>query len=169
MCGCRVWRCPAMACGFGLCRCGCCPREQAAPQPIVSGMWLPLGYGIRTLPHPRHGDGLGGTEPWTHLRPTGGGGLSARGEGSANRHQPTARSRTGSARVGSHRLVASAEQRKHHSAHPRTDQPSWTSRDQPNTSHTSGFGAGLTHYGSTLRTSASPTHRQAGCRCPSSS
>jgi hypothetical protein len=39
------------------------PLAEAAPQPIVSGMWLPLGYGIRAVPHPRHGDGLGGAEP----------------------------------------------------------------------------------------------------------
>jgi len=45
------------------------------------------------------------------------------------------------ARTGSHRLVASAEQRNHHSAHPRTDQHNWTSREQPNTSHKIGFGA----------------------------
>lgn len=41
--------------------------------------------------------------------------------------------RAGSARAGSHKPVASAEQRNHHSAHPRTDQQHrWTSRDQPN-------------------------------------
>jgi hypothetical protein len=40
--------------------------------------------------------------------------------------------RAGSARAGSHHLVASAEQAIHHSAHPRTDQHRWTSRDQPN-------------------------------------
>ena len=38
-----------------------------------------------------------------------------------------------SARNGSHHRVASAEQRNHQSAHPRTDRPSCTSRDQPNT------------------------------------
>ena len=40
------------------------------------------------------------------------------------------------ARTGSRHLLASAEQRNHHSAYPRTDQPSWTSRDQPSTSRT---------------------------------
>jgi hypothetical protein len=48
--------------------------------------------------------------------------------------QPTPQrdQRAGQARAGSHHRVASAEQRNHHSAHPRTDQRCWTSRDQPN-------------------------------------
>ena len=41
---------------------------------------------------------------------------------SVNRHQPPAAPAAGPARTGSHHPVASAEQRSHHSAHPRTDQ-----------------------------------------------
>jgi hypothetical protein len=45
----------------------------------------------------------------------------------------------GSVRVGGHDVVASAEQRIHHSTYPRTDQPHRrTSRDQSNPSHPNG-------------------------------
>jgi hypothetical protein len=43
-------------------------------------------------------------------------------EDSVNRHQPPPAPAAGSARTGSHHPVASAEQRDHHSTHPRTDQ-----------------------------------------------
>jgi hypothetical protein len=44
---------------------------------------------------------------------------------------PQHRESAGRARTGSHHRVASAVQSNYHSAHPQTDQPRWTSWDQP--------------------------------------
>jgi hypothetical protein len=58
-------------------------------------------------------------------------------EGSVNRHQPPPAPADRTARTGSHHLVASAEQRTHHPAHPRTDQQTHLDVTGTAASHTS--------------------------------